>query len=212
MASVSALLSFSGQKFYKLFDKVAVNLNDMGSTYLQAIYDNEHMLDTHLLQLEAIEHANDEVTHQLFIELGRNFITPFDREDIHDLTSSLDDVIDYMYKVVRQMKTFAMGKPDSLTQKIAEQQAGIVKMIAQAVGVLKNSRDLTGITAIAGGAKKLLYVCDNQVDSAISGLFLNGVDEIVLIKKMELFDGMHALLDKCSKVINSLESVVIKYG
>jgi uncharacterized protein Yka (UPF0111/DUF47 family) len=191
---------------------VSVNMRDMSSTYLQAMYDNEHMLATHLTQLEVIEHANDEVTHNLFIELGKNFITPFDREDIHDLTSSLDDVIDYMYSVVRQMKTFAIGKPDKVMQQIAEQQANIVRMLSQAVEGLKNSRQLEAIATISTGAKKLLYVCDSQVDAAISALFLDGVDEIMLIKKMEVFDGMHALVDRCGRVINVLESVVVKYS
>ena len=84
--------------FYELFEKVANNVKIMGTTLKEEVaepdFDKRAALIT---KLEDLEHANDELTHNIFTELGRNFITPFDREDIHYLATSLDDIADYIY-------------------------------------------------------------------------------------------------------------------
>ena len=91
--------------FYELFEKVADNVSKMGSQLKDVVaepdFDKRAALIT---QIEDLEHANDELTHNLFTELGRNFITPFDREDIHYLATSLDDIADYAVTELRDMK------------------------------------------------------------------------------------------------------------
>jgi uncharacterized protein Yka (UPF0111/DUF47 family) len=89
--------------FYELFEKVADNTAKM-STLLRGIvaeadFDKRAAL---ILQVEDLEHANDELTHNIFTELGRNFITPFDREDIHYLATSLDDIADLIYAAAKK--------------------------------------------------------------------------------------------------------------
>ena len=84
--------------FFELFEKVANNVEKMGSLLKDVVGEPDFDKRATLIgQLEDLEHANDDLTHNLFTELGRNFITPFDREDIHYLATSLDDVADYIY-------------------------------------------------------------------------------------------------------------------
>ena len=84
--------------FYELFEKVADNVQTMGSTLKAVVFEPDFDKRASLItQLEDLEHANDELTHNIFTELGSNFITPFDREDIHYLATSLDDIADYIY-------------------------------------------------------------------------------------------------------------------
>ncbi len=187
-------------------------MKDMSSAFLQVMYDNEHMLETHLVQLGRIEHANDEVTHHLFVELGKNFITPFDREDIHDLATSLDDVIDFMYSIGRKMETFCMGRPERSMQIVSEQAVNIVKMLSDAVKRLKRRTDLNSLVPACMEIKKLVYNCDNNIDTVVSTLFESEHNALELVKKMELYDSFQGLLEKCSNVINSIESVIIKYA
>jgi hypothetical protein len=98
--SLKSLLNFfqpQDKIFYSLFEQVTTTLAQMGVTFHEAIHETDYQKRVSLLKsLEDLEHKNDEVTHQIFIELGRNFITPFDREDIHYLATSLDDVADYI--------------------------------------------------------------------------------------------------------------------
>ena len=71
-------------------------------------------------QLEDLEHDNDELTHRVFTELGRNFITPFDREDIHYLASALDDIADYIYAAAKKINFYRVNPNDIGIQKLAE--------------------------------------------------------------------------------------------
>src|SRR6185437_894910 len=81
--------------FYGLFEEVSNVLIEMGEIFMKVTKEKDDEARRKLLKsLEDLEHKNDEITHRIFIELGQNFITPFDREDIHFLTTSLDDIAD----------------------------------------------------------------------------------------------------------------------
>ena len=107
--------------FYDLFEKVADNVGKMGRMLKDVVaepdFDKRAALIT---QLEDLEHANDELTHTVFTELGRNFITPIDREDIHYLASSLDDIADYIYASAKKINFYRVNPNDTGMQKMAE--------------------------------------------------------------------------------------------
>src|SRR5215471_19390910 len=107
--------------FYDLFEKVADNVSIMGSKLKKVIdepdFDKRAALIT---QLEDIEHDNDELTHKIFTELSRNFITPFDREDIHYLATALDDIADYIYASAKKINFYRVNPNDSGLQKLAD--------------------------------------------------------------------------------------------
>ncbi len=107
--------------FYSLFEEVADNVAKMGSLLKAVVsepdFDKRAAL---ILQLEAQEHVNDEFTHRIFTELGRNFITPFDREDIHYLASALDDICDYIYNAAKKINFYKVNPNDPGFQKMAD--------------------------------------------------------------------------------------------
>src|ERR1700750_1647435 len=107
--------------FYDLFEKVAENVAKMGSLLKSVVaepdFDKRSAL---IVELEDLEHANDELTHNLFTELGRNFITPFDREDIHYLATSLDDIADYIYAAGKKINFYHVDPNDPGMQKFSE--------------------------------------------------------------------------------------------
>ena len=91
--------------FYELFESVADNAAKMSTLLRGVVAEADFDKRTAVInQIEDLEHANDELTHSIFTELGRNFITPFDREDIHYLASSLDDIADYIYAAAKKNK------------------------------------------------------------------------------------------------------------
>ena len=93
--------------FYTLFEEVANNLKEMSGLFMTAINEKDISKRRVLLKgLEDWEHKNDEVTHKIFIELGSNFITPFDREDIHYLATALDDIADYTWGAAKRMMNY----------------------------------------------------------------------------------------------------------
>jgi uncharacterized protein Yka (UPF0111/DUF47 family) len=101
------LFSPKDKVFYGLFESVANNGAQMAKHLTALVSETDYNKRTAMMQpIEDLEHANDELTHRIFTELGRNFITPFDREDIHHLASALDDIADYIYACAKKIKLY----------------------------------------------------------------------------------------------------------
>src|SRR5919199_5440853 len=116
------LLAPKNKVFYELFEQAADNVSKMSKLLVKTVtepnFDNRQNTIT---QMEDLEHANDELTHRIFTELGRNFITPFDREDIHYLASALDDIADYVYASAKKINFYRIiPNNDTGLQKLAE--------------------------------------------------------------------------------------------
>ena len=107
--------------FFQLFEEVAEHVNEMGIKLKEMV--NEPDVDVRaniLAQIENLEHKNDDLTHSIFTELGRNFITPFDREDIHYLATSLDDIADYIYASAKKINFYKVNPNDTGIHKLAD--------------------------------------------------------------------------------------------
>src|ERR1700741_363992 len=133
--------------FYELFEKVADNAAKMGGLLRDIIaepdFDKRGGL---ILQVEDLEHANDELTHNVFTELSRNFITPFDREDIHYLATSLDDIADYIYAAAKKINFYRVNPNDTGMQKFAELIEEGALQVKIAIGELRNMKNMRNIT------------------------------------------------------------------
>src|SRR5579872_706323 len=129
--------------FYSLFEEVADSVAKMGSLLKAVVSEPDfERRGALILQLEAQEHVNDEFTHRIFTELGRNFITPFDREDIHYLASALDDICDYIYAAGKKINFYKVNPNDVGIQKMADLIEQGSHQIRDAVHELRNMRDM----------------------------------------------------------------------
>ena len=98
MAGILSYFLPKDKVFYSLFEDASNNLELIAQKLLQVVHEHDFNKRAALInEMRDIEHQNDNITHEIFIELGKNFITPFDREDIHALASALDDIADYIY-------------------------------------------------------------------------------------------------------------------
>jgi len=199
--------------FYELFEKVATNVEKMGSLLRDVVaepdFDKRAALIT---QLEDLEHANDEFTHNLFTELGRNFITPFDREDIHYLATSLDDIADYIYAAGKKINFYRVNPNDTGMQKFAElieQGAAQVKI---AVVELRDMKNMRSITEALVKINSIENQADDVFDFSIEKLFATEPDAKEVIKKREIYQVMEIVTDKCEDASNVIESIIIKYA
>src|SRR5438874_3654959 len=133
--------------FYDLFEKVADNVAIMGTKLKLVIEEPDFDKRASLIgQLEDIEHDNDELTHKIFTELGRNFITPFDREDIHYLASALDDIADYIYASAKKINFYTVNPNDSGFQKFPEMIGQSAMHVKTAVIELRNMKNMRLMT------------------------------------------------------------------
>ena len=119
--------------FYSLFEEVADGVSRMGKLMKETVAEPDFDKRAALIsQIEDQEHVNDDLTHKIFTELGRNFITPFDREDIHYLATSLDDICDYIYATAKKINFYKVNPNDTGIQKMAD-------LIEQSAEQIKNS-------------------------------------------------------------------------
>src|SRR5689334_25373599 len=133
--------------FYSLFEQVAHTVAKMGKVMKEVVTEPDFDKRAALIaQIEDLEHVNDDYTHKIFTELGRNFITPFDREDIHYLASALDDIADYIFASAKKINFYRVNPNDSGLQKLAdmiEQSALQVKTAVSELRDMKNMRQMT---------------------------------------------------------------------
>jgi len=199
--------------FFELFEKVADNLGLMG-TQLKAViaepdFDKRAAL---ISSIEDLEHQNDDLTHSLFTELGRNFITPFDREDIHYLATSLDDIADYIYGSAKKVNFYRVNTNDMGMQKFAE----LIEQGCQQVRIaVKELRDMKNVKSITDALIKINSIenqADDIFDMSIERLFATEQDAKEVIKIREIYQVMELATDKCEDAGNVIESIIIKYA
>jgi uncharacterized protein Yka (UPF0111/DUF47 family) len=199
--------------FYSLFEQVADGVARMGKLMKEVVAEPDaDKRGAVTSQVEDQEHVNDDLTHRIFTELGRNFITPFDREDIHYLASSLDDICDYIYATVKKINFYKVNPNDTGIQKLADLIEQSTVQIQTAVKELRNMRDMRKITDSLVKVNSIENQADDIFDLSIERLFESEPDAKEVIKKREIYQVMEIVTDKCEDAANVIESIIIKYA
>jgi len=163
-------------------------------------------------KIEDMEHVNDDHTHQIFTELSRNFITPFDREDIHSLATSLDDIADYIYASAKKINFYRVNPNDIGIQKFADLICLGCVQVHKAVTELRNMKNMRQITDALVAINSIENQGDDIFDMSIERLFATEPDAKEVIKKREIYQIMEVVTDKCEDAANVIESIIIKYA
>ncbi|HEX2535356.1 MAG TPA: DUF47 family protein [Chitinophagaceae bacterium] len=200
--------------FYGLFEEVADNVAKMSKMLISIVgepdFDKRQQL---ISQVEDLEHANDELTHRIFTELGRNFITPFDREDIHYLATALDDIADYIFACAKKINFYRVNPMhDTGMQKLAEIVCASATEVRKAVGELRDMKNMRLITESLVKINSLENQADAMFDMSIERLFATEMDAKEVIKKREIYQVMENATDKCEDAANVIESIIVKYA
>lgn len=199
--------------FYSIFEQVGANLKEMGAAFRAAIEQTDVTKRTQMLRaLEDAEHKNDELTHKIFVELGQNFITPFDREDIHYLATSLDDVADFIYASSKKMVNYQVKEIDSYMKEMVVVIENAIIALDKALNELRNMKNLRAITEACVQINSLENQADDLLDNAIIKLFASSIDPIELVKLKDIYQDMEIITDKCEDAANVVESIIIKYA
>ena len=199
--------------FYSLFEEVAAGVTKMGQLLKTVVSEPDIDKRAALVsQVEEQEHVNDDLTHKIFTELGRNFITPFDREDIHYLASALDDICDYIYATAKKINFYKVNPNDTGIQKLADLIVEGTAQIGLAISELRNMRDMRKITDALVKINSIENQADDVFDMSIDRLFEIEPDAKEVIKKREIYQVMETVTDKCEDAANVIETIIIKYA
>lgn len=199
--------------FYQLFENVSEVLVKMGTKLKEVVNEPDFELRGKLIkEVEDFEHVNDELTHQIFTELGKNFITPFDREDIHYLATSLDDIADYIYASAKKINFYHVDPNDIGIKKMADLIALGCVQVHKAVTELRNMKNMRQITDALVAINSIENQGDDIFDMSIERLFATEPDAKEVIKKREIYQIMEVVTDKCEDAANVIESIIVKYA
>lgn len=200
------------RKFFPLFEQATQNLVLLAEKLHEAVNTPKEKREEYLLEIERLENVIEGIAHQTNLELSRNFITPFDREDIHALITAIDNVADYMYGAANRMRLYQVEKITKSIRKMTEINLEACQLIQTAVADLKDMKNLKGIADCCKRINKLESKSDNVFDKAVADIFENETDALNVIKYKEVLAALETAADKCKGVANVLESISVKHS
>ncbi len=213
--SINSIFQFlvpKDKKFFPLFEEASSNLIEIASTLHEAVNLPLKERDILFQKIDELEIKGENITRQTNIELSRNFITPFDREDIYSLITSIDNVADNIHGASSRMKLYQVDKITKSIRKLTEINLEACQNIDIAVRELKNLKKIKNITDACSRINKLENKSDNVYDKAVSELFENETDAKNIIKYKEVLSVLESATDKCKGVASVLESISVKHS
>ena len=194
------------KKFFRMFSEVSDNLTE-GARLLHDILKNPGNSASRISRLQEIEHRGDDMTHDIIRMLNQTFITPFDREDIHRLSSSLDDVLDFVNAAATRMTLYGITAPPPAAAELARLIVIQAEELSKGVSLLQDNQKVLDHCV---EVNRLENEADRVSRKAIGELFEREKDPIQLIKIKELYEVLETATDKAEDAANVLEAVALK--
>ena len=198
------------KQFFKLFAMSSNNLVDISIVFSEMVNAPVERRPELLKKISDLEHVGDTITHQIFTELSTNFITPFDREDISYLASSLDDIVDYIDGSAKRLYTYKLGETSLAMKKLSDIIENSAREIHVAVANLKDMNNVVRLREAIVRINSLENHADDIFDSAIADLCETEKDAIKIMKIKEVLSNMETATDKCEDVANVIETIIVK--
>ncbi|MCK9297503.1 DUF47 domain-containing protein [Methanoculleus sp. YWC-01] len=196
--------------FFDLFDRMAQTVVSAADLLVDFV-ENFEDVKGKCHRMKQIEHRGDEITHEIYEQLNRTFITPLEPEEISRLASALDDILDYIDGTAQQMYSYGITETD-------DQMIELAKLIQ--LSVIEIEKAVTGIRTIKNPVlieercievNRLENVADNVLNHAIMDLFKTK-DAITIIKLKDIYENLEMATDKCEDVANVLSDIAIRHS
>jgi hypothetical protein len=192
--------------FFLLFEKASDNLV-AGAKLFQDFMDHYENVEEKAQKLKDVEHQGDLLTHEIVEKLNRSFVTPIDREDIHALSSGLDDVLDSIEAVANRMTLFKIPSP---TEPLRRMTGILVQASEQIQKAVHSLRKLDHLMVFCIEIKRLETQADEISRTLLGELFEREKDPIAVIKWKEIYGRMESAADECADIAKIIESIVVK--
>ncbi len=199
-------------KFYSYFTKATQNLVETSELLRKIPKSSENERQQLVKQIQDKEHHGDVITHDIFFELNKSFITPIDREDIHILTSALDDVLDNINGSATRFALYKLKDCPPDAAKLIDILHNSISELHRGVGLIKNLNQPDQLRIVLKKINEYENEADDVFEQAVADLFENEKDPIKIIKLKEIYVGLETATDKCEDAANVLESILIKHA
>jgi predicted phosphate transport protein (TIGR00153 family) len=197
--------------FFPLFEQASANLILLADTLHEAVNAPKGEREDYFKKIDELEANIEEITYKTNIELSKNFITPFDREDIHALIKSMDDVADYMQGASSRIRLYQVDKITKSIRKLTEINLEACQLIGVTIKELKVMNH-TIIKETCKKINKLESKADVVFDKAVADIFENEIDAKNIIKYKEVLSALESASDKCKSVSNIMEQISVKHS
>jgi uncharacterized protein Yka (UPF0111/DUF47 family) len=161
-------------------------------------------------ELQALEHECDRIAHDTIEKLNKSFITPLDREDIHELILKMDDVVDLICVAANRMAFFGIDQPTPHAVNLAKQIVRGCEKMADAVAGLKSSKNYEQVNKDCVAIHDVENAADDILHDALTELFKDAKDPIHVIRWKDIYETMERVTDCCEDVANVLAGVIVK--
>ena len=196
------------EAFFDLFKNAAHNMIE-GSRLLKDMMDDFRNPIEKAKRIKDVEHIGDGITHEIARKLNLTFITPIDREDIHDLASALDDILDVVEAIADRFVLYKVAAPSEPAIRLANVLYQASVEVGATVDLLGKSHP--AVTECSVRVNSLENEADRISRDAISLLFEKETDPIAVIKWKEIYENFEAGTDRCEDVANILERIALKH-
>ena len=204
---LSSIVAPRDREFFDLFEEAAGNIlraADLLDRMLGGYPDRGADLARDIL---ICEQEGDRITHDIIRRLNETFVTPIDREDIYELASALDDIVDYTEEVADYLGLYKIEAPMEQSQRLAHVLLQASRQIAEAMPRLRGFKDISHYTV---EINRLENDGDRISREAMASLFDNGIDPMVVIRWKDIYERLEQASDSTERVANILEGIVIK--
>jgi|SRR5688572_10181965 len=194
-------------RFFDLFEQQSQHIIRAG----QLLHDLVHNFADARAKAHAVkevEHQGDLITHEIVRKLNTTFITPLDREDIHDLATRLDDVLDFIEAAAERLVVYRIKEPTSPSRAMAEVIVQMTHSMDRAIKCLRTMDP--GFHEHAVEVNRLENTADNLLRDSLAALFEEQADPIEVIKWKEIYETMETVTDRCEDVVNVIEGIILK--
>ncbi|HWD41930.1 MAG TPA: DUF47 family protein [Fimbriimonas sp.] len=198
--------------FYSLLEGQADVAKRAAQSFREAAIDFSRV-EEFATKIQQLEHEGDELTHRLQNHVSSSFITPIDKEDLRELSQTLDDITDAIEAVVARAKLYRINstRPDVIP--LADLIVKITEKVWQAVGMLRSGFHSANLTSALTDIHTLENDSDALYRSALADLFFEpGVEPLTVIKWKEIYDRMEIAIDSCEDIAKIIGTISVKYA
>jgi predicted phosphate transport protein (TIGR00153 family) len=200
-------------KFFELFnahaEQIVAGGRELSALMLQ-LGDTVSNADQHAKTIDAIEKRADQITHETITLLHRTFITPFDRDSIHQLISNMDDILDLIQDVAESLVLYDIRQVSQEARQLTEICQSCCERVKAVVGLLSNLEHAQSILKTCREIDQLESDADRVMRAAISRLFREEKDMRQVIKFKTLYELLETVTDRCEDVANIVEGIVLE--
>jgi predicted phosphate transport protein (TIGR00153 family) len=198
-------------EFFDDFDAQA-DVTVRGARLLVALLEDFSDVERKVAAIKEVEHEGDDIAHRSFERLHKQFITPFDRAEIHRLLSRIDDVLDLTDATAERLLLYEVGPVPQAAKDLAKVLVPATEKLQEAVRLLRDVKRPAEILSACRDIKTLETEADALGRAAIAALFKSGADALSIIKWKEIYDLMETATDRCEDVANVIEGVVLEHA